>query len=138
MGYVDLDAPRKKAEPVVQPKEKPAAQVLPENQKPEQEKDTNAPQIITDGKVTGTLENGVFRLNVPQQPNSGLKVQGHIDLDALNQSTRPKKKSRDERKREREEKQQQAQADRKKQRIRGAKEKVDVNAVVSQQKQQGG
>ena len=66
-----------------------------------------------------------------------LKVVGHIDLSALNQSTRPKKKSKDERKREREEKQQQAQADRKKQRMRGGKEKVDVNAVVSQQKQQG-
>ena len=64
-------------------------------------------------------------------------MQGHIDLSALNQSTRPKKKSKDERKREREEKQQQAQADRKKQRMRGGKEKVDVNAVVSQQKQQG-
>ena len=98
---------------------------------------TDEPQIITDGKVTGTLENGVFRLNAPQQPNAGLKVQGHIDLSALNQSTRPKKKSKDERKREREEKQQQAQADRKKQRMRGGKEKVDVNAVVSQQKQQG-
>jgi translation initiation factor IF-2 len=77
-------------------------------------------------------------LNAPQQPSNGLKVQGHIDLSALNQSTRPKKKSKDERKREREEKQQQAQAERKKQRVRGAKEKVDVNAVVSQQKQQGG
>ena len=84
------------------------------------------------------MENGVFRLNAPQQPSNGLKVQGHIDLSALNQSTRPKKKSKDERKREREEKQQQAQAERKKQRVRGAKEKVDVNAVVSQQKQQGG
>ncbi len=136
MGYVDLNAPKKKKEPATEPQE--AAKEPQHATENPQQADTDAPQIITDGKVTGTLENGVFRLNVPQQPNAGLKVQGHIDLDALNQSTRPKKKSKDERKREREEKQQQAQADRKKQRIRGAKEKVDVNAVVSQQKQQGG
>ena len=139
VGHIDLNAPKKKAEPVVEEKkqaEKPAEAPVA---KPAEEAQPAAsePQIITDGKVTGTLENGVFRLNAPQQPSSGLKVQGHIDLSALNQSTRPKKKSKDERKREREEKQQQAQADRKKQRMRGGKEKVDVNAVVSQQKQQG-
>ncbi len=135
VGHIDLDAPKKKAEPAVEEKkqvEEPVAEPAKVAQPSADE-----PQIITDGKVTGTLENGVFRLNAPQQPNTGLKVQGHIDLSALNQSTRPKKKSKDERKREREEKQQQAQADRKKQRMRGGKEKVDVNAVVSQQKQQG-
>ena len=143
VGHIDLDAPKKKAEPVSEEKkqaEKPAkASAEAPVAKPAEEAKpaANEPQIITDGKVTGTLENGVFRLNAPQQPSSGLKVQGHIDLSALNQSTRPKKKSKDERKREREEKQQQAQADRKKQRMRGGKEKVDVNAVVSQQKQQG-
>ena len=143
VGHIDLDAPKKKAEPASEEKkqaEKPAkASAEAPVAKPAEEAKpaANEPQIITDGKVTGTLENGVFRLNAPQQPSSGLKVQGHIDLSALNQSTRPKKKSKDERKREREEKQQQAQADRKKQRMRGGKEKVDVNAVVSQQKQQG-
>ena len=135
VGHIDLDAPKKKAEPAVEEK-KQVEEPVAEPVKVEQPA-TDEPQIITDGKVTGTLENGVFRLNAPQQPNAGLKVQGHIDLSALNQSTRPKKKSKDERKREREEKQQQAQADRKKQRMRGGKEKVDVNAVVSQQKQQG-
>ena len=132
VGHIDLDAPKKSATPAATetPEEEPVSAPV-ETAQPS----ANEPQVITDGKVTGTLENGVFRLNAPQQPNTGLKVQGHIDLSALNQSTRPKKKSKDERKREREEKQQQAQADRKKQRIRGAKEKVDVNAVVSQQKQ---
>ena len=139
VGHIDLDAPKKKAEPAAEEKkqsEKPAEAPVAQPAK-EAQPAASEPQIITDGKVTGTLENGVFRLNAPQQPSSGLKVQGHIDLSALNQSTRPKKKSKDERKREREEKQQQAQADRKKQRMRGGKEKVDVNAVVSQQKQQG-
>ena len=139
VGHIDLNAPKKKAEPAVEEKKQAEKTTEAPVAKPAEEaKPTaNEPQIITDGKVTGTLENGVFRLNAPQQPSSGLKVQGHIDLSALNQSTRPKKKSKDERKREREEKQQQAQADRKKQRMRGGKEKVDVNAVVSQQKQQG-
>ena len=139
VGHIDLDAPKKKAEPAAEEKKQAEKPVEAPVAKPAEEAKPAAsePQIITDGKVTGTLENGVFRLNAPQQPSSGLKVQGHIDLSALNQSTRPKKKSKDERKREREEKQQQAQADRKKQRMRGGKEKVDVNAVVSQQKQQG-
>ena len=139
VGHIDLDAPKKKAEPAAEEKKQAEKPVEAPVAKPAEEAKpaANEPQIITDGKVTGTLENGVFRLNAPQQPSSGLKVQGHIDLSALNQSTRPKKKSKDERKREREEKQQQAQADRKKQRMRGGKEKVDVNAVVSQQKQQG-
>ena len=139
VGHIDLDAPKKKAEPAAEEKKQAEKPVETPVAKPAEEAKpaANEPQIITDGKVTGTLENGVFRLNAPQQPSSGLKVQGHIDLSALNQSTRPKKKSKDERKREREEKQQQAQADRKKQRMRGGKEKVDVNAVVSQQKQQG-
>ena len=139
VGHIDLNAPKKKAEPAVEEKKQAEKPVEAPVAKPAEEAKpaANEPQIITDGKVTGTLENGVFRLNAPQQPSSGLKVQGHIDLSALNQSTRPKKKSKDERKREREEKQQQAQADRKKQRMRGGKEKVDVNAVVSQQKQQG-
>ncbi len=126
--HIDLNAPKKKAEP------KEVAE-QPQQATNEPQQSASEPQIISDGKVTGTLENGVFRLNAPQQPTSGLKVQGRIDLSALNQSTRPKKKSKDERKREREEKQ--AQGDHKKARIRGAKEKVDVNAVVSQQKQQG-
>lgn len=135
VGHIDLDAKNKAEAHKQQPEAIPTPTT--DNQKSSSE-ENDKPQIITDGKVTGTLENGVFRLNVPQQPNTGLKVQGHIDLDALNQSTRPKKKTKDERKREREEKQQQVQAERKKQRIRGAKEKVDVNAVVSQQKNQSG
>lgn len=158
VGHIDLDADKKHKETPEKPAAekaqeeagkaqaempqektgKPAAETAATTSGQDEKEQDSTPQIITDGKVTGTLENGVFRLNVPQQANAGLKVQGHIDLDALNQSTRPKKKTKDERKREREEKQHQTQADHKKQRMRGAKEKVDVNAVVSQQKQQGG
>jgi translation initiation factor IF-2 len=44
----------------------------------------------------------VFRLNQTSGPT--LNVVGTIDLDALNQSTRPRKKSKDEKRREREQK----------------------------------
>lgn len=45
----------------------------------------------------------VFRLNTPKF-ESNIKVTGKIDLNALNQSTRPKKKTKEEKKKERDEK----------------------------------
>lgn len=50
----------------------------------------------------------IFRLNSPKF-ESNIKVTGKIDLDALNQSTRPKKKTKEERRREREDKRQNEQ-----------------------------
>ncbi|MDR2389420.1 MAG: translation initiation factor IF-2 [Tannerellaceae bacterium] len=44
-----------------------------------------------------------FRLN-PAKIEAGIKVTGKIDLSSINQSTRPKKKTKEERKKEREEK----------------------------------
>ena len=48
-------------------------------------------------------DDGVFKI---RQPELGAKINviGQIDLAALNQSTRPKKKSKEEKRREREEK----------------------------------
>lgn len=134
VGHIDLDKPKTvKAEPVAEPAAKPVTE--PEADVAVPGKDVPAekegPQIITDGKVTGTLENGVFRLNIPQQNTPELKVKGTIDLSAINQSTRPKKKSKDERKKEREEK-----AGKKRQRI--GKERVDVNAVIKEQRNNNG
>ncbi len=61
------------------------------------------------------------------------KVVGHIDLSALNQSTRPKKKSKEERRNERVSKDRQGQAaaatgtgDKKKRRRISGKEKIDI------------
>ena len=94
----------------------------------------------------GTETDGVFRLNHTAQAAPQLKVKGHIDLAALNQSTRPKKKTKEEKRKEREEKNRQAGGDRsrqggtgqnasegKKKRVRIGKERVDVNAVAGQQ-----
>ena len=65
--------------------------------------------------------------NAPQ-----LKIQGKIDLDALNQNTRPKKKSKEEKRKEREEKAQQQRGEGKKKRVRIGKERVDINDAANQ------
>ena len=66
-------------------------------------------------------------------------VVGKIDLDSLNQSTRPKKKSKEERRKEREEKQAQMHGEKKKrERIHGGKERVDIEAAASQDNRNGG
>ena len=51
---------------------------------------------------------GIFRLNTDVKV-SKLNVVGHVDLDLLNTSTRPKKKSKEERKKERDEREKQRQ-----------------------------
>lgn len=63
------------------------------------------------------------------------KVLGKIDLSSLNQSTRPKKKTKEERKKEREEKHAQMKANNgeRKKRNRINKERVDINAEAKQQ-----
>jgi len=52
---------------------------------------------------TGEDEKSLFRLNTPKI-QSHIKVTGKIDLTALNQSTRPKKKSKEEKRKERDDK----------------------------------
>jgi translation initiation factor IF-2 len=56
-----------------------------------------------------------------------VNVLGKIDLSTINQSTRPKKKTKEERRKEREEK-----AGEKKKRVRIGKERVDINAAANQ------
>ncbi|WP_455639951.1 translation initiation factor IF-2 [Parabacteroides sp.] len=50
-----------------------------------------------------TEDDNLFRLNTPKF-ESNIKVTGKIDLTALNQSTRPKKKTKEERRKERDDK----------------------------------
>ena len=80
--------------------------------------------------------NEFFRLERNKKPQQTLNVLGKIDLSALNQSTRPKKKSREEKKREREEKAQQARDAQKKKRVRIGKERVDINDIANQPKKE--
>ena len=63
-----------------------------------------------------------------------LNVLGKLDLSTINQTTRPKKKTKEERRKEREEKSGQG----KKKRVRINKERVDINAAANQQPAQQG
>ena len=78
---------------------------------------------------------GVFTLGSSELKTS-INVVGHIDLEAINQSTRPKKKSREERKKERDDKPGNAAArgganagPKKRRRI--TKEKVDIDKATT-------
>ena len=73
----------------------------------------------------------IFTLKSEHKLATKVNVLGKIDLDSLNQSTRPKKKSKEERRKEREEKTQQIKGDKKK-RVRINKERVDINAAANQ------
>ena len=71
-----------------------------EIEKAEPIQDSKKEHIVSDPTKS---EEELFRLNTPKF-ESKIKVTGKIDLTALNQSTRPKKKTKEERKKEREDK----------------------------------
>jgi len=117
----------KKEEPKPQVEEKVVAK-LPEKEEPKmQEKEPeivkieepkvepvqpNTPRVIATETVAqepasennGNEGNEPFRLNTPKL-ESNIKVKGMIDLTSLNQSTRPKKKTKEEKRKERDDKQ---------------------------------
>ena len=121
-----------------QPKPQPKAQSKPQPQAAQPASQT-AQQPAPETKEETAQQPSVFRTKIEQDLQNApkLKVMGKIDLSALNQSTRPKKKSKDERRKEREEKNQQHNGDRKK-RKRINSDRVDINAVVDQMDKQGG
>ena len=133
-------------EPVVTPKEQPVPVVKKEEPKPEPKLEpkpepvvvVEQPQKPEPEPVAVLEEPEVYKLKTEQKAMPNLNVVGKIDLDSLNQSTRPKKKSKEERKKEREEKQAQlhggANGEKKKrERIRGGKERVDIEAAAKQE-----
>ena len=87
------------------------------------EKPAEAPKTET-GIFTTKSEKKI--LNAPK-----VNVLGKIDLSTLNQSTRPKKKSKEEKRKEREDKAEQQRGDKKK-RERINKVRVDINAASNQ------
>ena len=121
VGKIDLDALNKKPaskseekkveqpkaeqpKPIVEKKAEPKAeQPKPVEKKVEQAKveQPKAPQVQEKKE-----EPKVFGLNKPQ-PTTQFNIVGKIDLDSLNQKTRPQKKSKEERQKEREEKERQ-------------------------------
>ena len=110
---------------------KPAVSTQTETPKPAETADPAAESTKTDtGLFTTKSEKKI--LNAPK-----VNVLGKIDLSALNQSTRPKKKSKEEKRKEREDKAQQQRGDKKK-RERINKVRVDINAAANQPGGNGG
>lgn len=79
-----------------------------------------------------TGEPKIFTLKSEAKLAPKVNVLGKIDLSALNQSTRPKKKSKEERRKEREDKAGQQHGGERKKRVRIGKERVDIEAAAKQ------
>ena len=91
-----------------------------------------------DTQATTGEDSKLFTLKSEKKLTPKVNVLGKIDLSTLNQSTRPKKKTKEERRKEREEKNAQQRTGEKKKRVRINKERVDIEAASSQGGSQGG
>ena len=123
------------AEPEPQPAEPEPQPAEPEPEYVEPEK----PAVSEEQKPAETeeqkpAETKIFTTKSEKKILKATKVNvlGKIDLSTINQSTRPKKKSKEERKKEREEKAAQ-RSDGRKKRERINKARVDINAAANQQ-----
>ncbi len=124
---------------------KPAAEAKPKHDKPAQPKaekpvaqQPKAQEVASTDKTSEDAGSKVFQLKSEKKMLNTPKVNvlGKIDLDALNQSTRPKKKSKEEKRREREEKA--LQNGERKMRVRINRERVDISAAANQGGNNGG
>lgn len=155
----DMKMEEKKAEeqkpaPAALPKEEakpqPAAVEPKEEEKAPAEPKVEKPQPVAEAPVVEQKKEDAPAPAPQAEPETisnaprmqGPKVVGKIDLSALNQSTRPKKKTKEEKRNERinkEKARQGANADgEKRKRKRIGKEKVDIEKSVQQQSQGGG
>ena len=117
-------------QPQVEEKQEPKQpEIKAEELKPEPMEEEKKQQSVQENK-----EDEVFKIR-PTEFKSKINVVGQIDLAALNQSTRPKKKSKEEKKKEREEKDKQRQEQRKQMKdaiikeIRKSDEKTDKGGL---------
>ena len=163
----DSEEPQPEPVKVVESQPEPAKA---EPVKPEPIKEEPAPMQVAEPapeleeENPSPMDEEVFKLSTPQNGGLNLKTVGKIDLSAINQSTRPKKKSKEEKKKEREAKEQQRQqqrqqfkeslmkeikpgdksqqgggdAPRKKNRVRIGGEKVDLSKADSYGQAQNG
>lgn len=93
-------------------------------------KDTAKPEQEATPAAAEETKSNIFTLKSERKSVVRPNVIGTIDLSAINQNTRPKKKTKEERKREREDKVQQNTE--KKRRTRIGKERVDINDAANQ------
>ena len=117
-------------QPQVEEKQEPKQpEIKAEELKPEPMEEEKKQQSVQENK-----EDEVFKIR-PTEFKSKINVVGQIDLAALNQSTRPKKKSKEEKKKEGEEKDKQRQEQRKQMKdaiikeIRKSDEKTDKGGL---------
>ena len=117
-------------QPQVEEKQEPKQpEIKAEELKPEPMEEEKKQQSVQENK-----EDEVFKIR-PTEFKSKINVVGQIDLAALNQSTRPKKKSKEEKKKEREEQDKQRQEQRKQMKdaiikeIRKSDEKTDKGGL---------
>ena len=136
IGHIDLDAPHAHGSasvpekndtqpdipskestiasaPVITPEPQPEPEPEPVRQQPEEEKKPEPQPVpettMTSAETPSASKPEVFKFgSVPAAPKP--QVVGRIDLDSLNQQTRPKKKTKEERKKEHEAKQRAANA----------------------------
>ena len=167
VGKIDLDAPKKEApkkeepkreEPKVEEVMEPVAEVESAPEQKEKEQAPVVPSVSVEpmSEVTelgesakeekpvapSSAEEEVFAVKRPEFV-SKINVVGKVDLSAINQSTRPKKKTKEEKKKEREEQAAQrrqqaspgkpaANSEGKKKRNRIQNERVDINKAGQQ------
>ena len=117
-------------QPQVEEKQEPKQpEIKAEELKPEPMEEEKKQQSVQENK-----EDEVFKIR-PTEFKSKINVVGQIDLAALNQSTRPKKKSKEEKKKEREDQDKQRQEQRKQMKdaiikeIRKSDEKTDKGGL---------
>lgn len=138
------ELPKEEAKPepaAVEPKKEEKAPAEPKAEKPQPVAETPVvEQKKEEAPAPAPQAEPEAISNAPRM--QGPKVVGKIDLSALNQSTRPKKKTKEEKRNERinkEKARQGANADgEKRKRKRIGKEKVDIEKSVQQQSQGGG
>ncbi len=122
-----------------QPEENAAKSDVAETVTPPEEKKEvvetvpqEADDIVPEQQNEDKEDSQVFTLKSEHKEAPKLNVVGKIDLNAINQNTRPKKKSKEEKRKEREEKAQQQHSGERKKRNRINKERVDINAAANQ------
>ncbi len=143
------EQPAKEETPAAQPAENEVKNPQPEENvaksdvaetvtPPEEKKEVvetvpqEADDIVPEQQNEDKEDSQVFTLKSEHKEAPKLNVVGKIDLNAINQNTRPKKKSKEEKRKEREEKAQQQHSGERKKRNRINKERVDINAAANQ------
>ena len=124
-------APQPAPAPVLEEKKEPKIEKTEEKTPQGKEMEKETPEAAP---VQEKEEDDVFKIR-PTEFKSKINVVGQIDLAALNQATRPKKKSKEEKRKEREEKDKQRQEQRKLMKdaiikeIRKGDDKISKNSV---------